>query len=105
MNTTVENWYIVAVMDGEQLVGEVLYGTVQYDQTFRFYEGDYVTTSRVVSMDVKAQQVITASNSYYALKGNGKRAIIDLDDFELLRHGFSPVQIRVLNSSSPLLAH
>ncbi|WP_218417942.1 hypothetical protein [Alteromonas lipotrueae] len=105
MNTTVKDWYIVTVMDGEQLVGEVLHGTVADDQTFRFFEGDYVTTSRIVSMDVKAQQVITASNSYYALKGSGKRAIIDLDDFELLRHGFSPEQIRALNSSSPLLAH
>jgi hypothetical protein len=105
MNTTVKDWYIVAVMDGEQLVGEVLYGTVTEDATIRFYEGDYVTTSRVVSIDVKAQQIITASNSYYTLKGNGKRAVIDLDDFELLRHGCSPEQIRVLNSSSPLLAH
>lgn len=105
MITSVRNWYIVAVMDGEQLVGEVLYGTVHNDQTFRFFEGDYVTTSRIVSMDVKAQQVITSSNSYYVLKGSGKRATIDLDDFELLRHGFSPEQIRVLNSSSPLLAH
>jgi hypothetical protein len=105
MNTTVKDWYIVAVMDGEQLVGKVLHGTVADDQTFRFYEGDYVTTSRIVSMDVKAQQVITASNSLYDLKGSGKRAIIDLDDFELLRNGFSPEQIKALNSSSPLLAH
>ncbi len=52
MNTTVKNWYIVAVMDGEQLVGEVLYGTVQEDQTFRFYGGDYVTTSRIVWRDL-----------------------------------------------------
>jgi len=105
MNTTVKDWYIVAVMDGEQLVGQVLHGTVADDQTFRFYEGDYVTTSRIVSMDVKAQRVITASNSYYALKGSGKRAIINLDDFELLRHGFSPEQIKALNSSLPLVAH
>lgn len=105
MNTTVKDWYIVTVMDGEQLVGEVLYGTIIEDATIRFYEGDYVTTSRIVSMDVKAQQIITASNSYYDLKGSGKRATIDLDDFELLRHGFSPEQIKALNSSSPLLAH
>jgi len=59
----------------------------------------------VTVMDVKAQQIITASNSCYALKGRGNRAVIDLDDFELLRHGFSPEQIRALNSSSPLLAH
>ena len=54
MITSVRNWYIVTVMDGEQLVGEVLHGTVADDQTFRFFEGDYVTTSRIVSMDVKA---------------------------------------------------
>ena len=105
MKTTVKDWYIVTVMDSEQLVGEVLYGTVIEDATIRFYEGDYVTTSRIVSMDVKAQQIITASNSCYVLKGRGKRAVIDLDDFEMLRHGFSPEQIRALNSSSPLIAH
>lgn len=36
MNTTVKDWYIVAVMDGEQLVGEVLYGTIKEDATIRF---------------------------------------------------------------------
>ncbi|WP_306107799.1 hypothetical protein [Pseudoalteromonas tunicata] len=56
-------------------------------------------------MDIQVQQVITASNSHYDLKGSGKRAMIDLDDFELLRNGFSPEQIKALNSSSPLLAH
>ena len=64
-----------------------------------------MTASRIVSMDLKTQQVITASNSYYDLKGNGKRAFIDLDDFELLRNGFSPEQIRALNGSLPLLVH
>jgi|TARA_Y100001956_G_scaffold16177_1_gene15663 hypothetical protein len=102
LNTTVKNWYIVGVMDGRQLIGEVLYAIVQHDQTFRFFEGDYVTTSRIVSMDTEAQLVITSSHSQYQLIGKGKKAIIDLDDFELLRHGFSPEQIRTLNSSSPL---
>lgn len=105
MNTTVKDWYIVAVIDGDQLVGEVLYGTVLEDFTCRFYEGDYVTTSRIVSKNLKENTVVTASNSYYQLKGSGKRAIIDLDDFEMLRHGFSPEQIRALNSSLPLVAH
>lgn len=103
MNTTVKNWSIVAVMDGEQLVGEVLYGIVQDDQTYRFFNGDYVTTSRIVMMDFKARQVITASNSHYFLEGSGKRAIIDLDDFELLRNGFTPEQIRALNHVSSMV--
>lgn len=105
MNATVKNWYIVAVMDGEQLVGEVLYGTVQEDQTFRFYGGDYVTTSRIVWRDLKAHQVLTSSHSHYQLIGKGKKAIIDLDDFELLRNGFSPEQIKILNNPSSLVAH
>ena len=103
MNTTVKNWYIVAVMDDQQLVGEVLYGIVQDDQTYRFYDGDYVTTSRIVLMDFKTRQIITASNSHYQLTGSGKRAIIDLDDFELLRKGFSPEQIRALNHVSSIV--
>lgn len=105
MTTKVKNWYIVAVMDGEQLVGEVLYGIVQDDSSLRFYEGDYVTTSKIVSLDFKTQQVITVSNSHYDLKGSGKRAIIDINDFELLRQGFSPLQIRALNSSSSHITH
>ena len=105
MNTTVKEWYIVTVMDGEQLVGVGLHGTVADDQTFRFCEGDYVTTSRIVSKNLKEHTVVTASNSYYQLKGSGKRAVIDLDDFEMLRHGLSPEQIRALNSSSSLLPH
>ncbi|MFT6529612.1 MAG: hypothetical protein ACJAZB_001257 [Psychrosphaera sp.] len=47
----------------------------------------------------------TASQSYYQLIRNGKKAIIGLDDFELLRHGFSPAQIKILNNSSSLVAH
>lgn len=89
-------------MDGEQLVGEVLYGIVKDDQTYRFFDGDYVTTSRIILMDIKARQVITASNSHYCLEGSGKRAIIDLDDFELLRNGFNPEQIRALNHVSSM---
>ncbi len=103
MNTTVKSWYIVTVLDGEKLVGEVLYGTIKEDATIRFYEGDYVTTSRIVSIDVKTQQIITASNSCYALKGRGKRAISDIDDFELLRHGFSPEQFQTLIGFTSLL--
>lgn len=92
-------------MDGEQLVGEVLHGTVADDQTFRFYEGDYVTASRIIEKDFEKGQILTTSHSLYLIEGSGKQAIIDLDDFELLRNGFSPEQIKALNSSLPLLAH
>ena len=105
MNTKVRNCFIVAVMDGEHLFGEVLHGKVADDQTFRFYEGDYVTTSRIVWKDLKAQQVLTSSHSQYEIIAKGKKAIIDLDDFELLRHGFSPEQIRFLNQSDSAIAH
>ena len=42
MNTVVKDWIIVSVLDKEQLIGEVLYGTVIDDMTCRFASGDYV---------------------------------------------------------------
>lgn len=64
-----------------------------------------MTTSLIVEKDFEKGQILTASHSQYLIEGSGKQAIIDLDDFELLRNGFSPEQIKALNSSSPLLAH
>jgi hypothetical protein len=81
MNTVIKDWIIVSVLDGDNLMGEVLYGTVIDDMTCRF-----------------------ATGSLYKILGKGRRAIIDVDDFELLRNGFSPEYIKALNQPS-LLVH
>jgi len=90
------------VLDEEQLIGEVLYGTVIDDMTCRFASGDYVSTSQIINID--SRLVTTATGSLYQVLGKGRRAIIDFDDFELLRNGFSPEHIKALNQA-PLLAH
>ncbi|QLJ07242.1 hypothetical protein [Pseudoalteromonas sp. JSTW] len=104
MNTVISNWQIVSVMDGEKLIGKVLWGTVVDDSTCRFYKGNYVCTSRIIKINLDSRLVTTATGSLYQLIGNGnnKQAKIDIDDFELLRHGFSPEQIRSLNHFSSM---
>jgi hypothetical protein len=102
MNTIVKDWFIVSVLDNEKLIGEVLYGNVIDDMTCRFATGDYVSTSQI--MNFNSSLITTATGSLYQVLGKGRRAIIDFDDFELLRNGFSPEYIKVLNQSS-LLAH
>ena len=102
MNTVVKDWIIVSVLDDEQLIGEVLYGTVIDDMTCRFASGDYVSTSQIMNFD--SSLITTATGSLYQVLGKGRRAIVDFDDFELLRNGFSPEHIKTLNQV-PLLAN
>ncbi|MGV2871269.1 DUF6957 family protein [Colwellia sp. E150_009] len=101
MNTIVKDWIIVSVLDDEQLIGEVLYGTVIDDMTCRFASGDYVSTSQIMNID--SSLITTATGSLYQVLGKGRRAIVDFDDFELLRNGFSPEHIKVLKQSSLLI--
>lgn len=101
--TTVYDWIIVSVYDRydqhdeDTFVGKVLYGFVLNDQTYRFAPNDYVTTSRIEKCDLNRGIVETHSGSVYVLQGAGTDAKIDFRDFELLRNGFSPEQIRRLN--------
>ena len=101
MNTVVKDWFIVSVLDGDNLMGEVLYGIVIDDLTCRFATGDYVSTSQIMNFD--STLITTVTGSLYQVLGKGRRAIVDFDDFELLRNGFSPEHIKVLNQSSLLI--
>ena len=105
MNTIVTDWYIVLVMEGKDRIGEVIWGTIVDDMTCRFATGDYLCTSAIVKVNASNQLITTSSGSLYQVIGKGKRAIIDFDDFELLRNGFSPEQIRMLNCATAPLAH
>ncbi len=92
-------------MERKDRIGEVIWGTIVDDMTCRFATGDYLCTSAIVKFNASNRLITTSSGSLYQVIGNGKKAIIDFDDFELLRNGFSPQQIRALNSSLSLLAH
>ncbi|ANB24603.1 hypothetical protein A6F57_04890 [Alteromonas stellipolaris] len=97
MNTIVKNWHIVSVFDGEELIGKVLWGTCVDDMTYRFATGDYISTSKIVEISPNTQLIKTASGSLYQVIGEGKKAEVQMRDFQLLRHGFSPEQITQLN--------
>jgi len=105
MNTIVTDWCIVSVMEGKDRIGEVIWGTIVDDMTCRFATGDYLCTSQIMKVNSSNQLITTSSGSLYQVIGKGKKAIIDFDDFELLRNGFSPEQIRTLNCATPPLAH
>jgi hypothetical protein len=97
MNTVVANWKIVSVIDGEGLVGKVLWGTCVYDNTCRFVSGDYICTSQINEINSNTCLIKTASGSVYQILGEGSNAEVQFKDFELLRNGFSPEQITQLN--------
>ena len=97
MNTIVSDWCIVSVMEGKEQVGKVIWGTIVDDMTCRFARGDYLCTSAIVKVNSSNQLITTSSGSLYQVIGTGKKAIIDFDDFELLRNGFSPEMINQLN--------
>lgn len=105
MNTVISDWFTVAIMQEDELLGEVLWGIVVDDSTFRFAKNDYVCTSKITKVFTSNQLVQTFSGSIYQTVGQGRKAIIDADDFELLRNGFSPSQIRTLNLREVTLPH
>ncbi len=97
MNTIVKNWYIVSIFDGEELIGKVLWGICVDDMTYRFATDDYISTSKIVEISHQNQLIKTVSGSLYQVIGEGQKSQVQLKDFELLRHGFSPIQITQLN--------
>ena len=97
MSTTVKDWYIVSVFDDEELIGKILWGTCEEDETYRFSPCCYINTSKVEKIFPNERLIITASGSFYHVIGSGDVAQVQLKDFELLRHGFSPEQITQLN--------
>ena len=105
MNTIVNNWQIVSIIENGEIIGEVLWANVVEDMTCRFSRGDYVCSSQIVEVHIHREMLKTASGSIYQILGKGKRAQIEFKDFELLRHGFSPQQIASLNKSLSRLQH
>ncbi len=104
MNTVISDWSIVSVIDDNALkIGDVLWGIVVDDSSCRFLKNDYVCSPKIVK--VFNQLVTTSSGSIYQVLGNGIDSEILFSEFELLRHGFSPKQIKDLRLSSGLKIH
>ncbi|AUL74708.1 hypothetical protein ATS72_014450 [Pseudoalteromonas sp. 13-15] len=100
MNTIVKDWHIVSIFDGDEPIGKILWGICVDDMTYLFATNDYISTSKIVEISPHNQLIKTASGSIYQVIGVGQKAQIQMKDFELLRHGFSPEQIAQLNLSS-----
>mgnify|MGYP005985907483 CR=1 FL=1 len=98
MITEIREWFIVEIYERdfseEQYQGSVLWGTVVYDETMRFSTNDYVCSSLIKTITQDENQVFTKSGSTYLLHGDGIEAKIYLNEFPLLRKGFSPVEIK-----------
>jgi hypothetical protein len=104
MNTIISDWSIVSIIDDNGLkIGDVLWGIVIDDSSCRFLKNDYVCSSKIVK--VYHQLITTNSGSIYQVIGNGVESEINFSEFELLRHGFSPKQIKDLRLSSGLKIH
>jgi hypothetical protein len=105
MNTIITDWVIVSVIGNKKPIGIVLYGIVIDDMSCRFLKGDYVCSSNIKDINLDTQLVKTNSGSLYQILGNGKRAEIQIEEFELLRQGFNPDQIISIRQSPKLMVH
>jgi len=105
MKTVVTDWHIVSIIDHDKLLGKVLWGICVEDETCRFDTGDYICTSKIEEITPETKLIKTHSGSLYLLVGDGIKAEVQIKDFELLRHGFSPEQIAQLNLATSELFH
>lgn len=97
MNTIVKDWHIVSISDCEEMIGKILWGVCVEDLTYRFATNYYISTSKIVEISPNNQLIKTTSGSLYQVIGEGKKAEVQMRDFQLLHHGFSPEQITQLN--------
>ena len=99
MNTVITDWFVVSVYDENLLIGKVLYGTVIDDSSCRYLKGDYVCTSTITAFNVETKLVKTQTGSLYQVLDNGQYDDIQLSEFELLRQGCSPQEIKAFRSA------
>lgn len=105
MNTIITDWILVSVIDNKKPIGKVLYGIVIDDMSCRFLKGDSVCSSILKDINLDNQLIKTQSGSLYQVLGRGKKAEIQIEEFELLRQGFSPDQIVAIRQSPKLKIH
>lgn len=100
METFLKDWQLVSILDNDRELAVVLFGIVVLDSTCRFAENDYVCSSVIVKINSNARIVETKSGSIYHLEGDGTKAGIQHQDFEMLRNGYSPQEITLLKNQS-----
>jgi hypothetical protein len=105
MNTIITDWQVVTIIEDEKLIGKILWGTCVEDMSCRFITGDYICTSKIMEINTNTNLIKTAHGNIYQVLGRGRLATIDYRDFELLRGGFSPQQIKALNHYSPVYSN
>ena len=105
MNTVISDWWIVSIIDNDITVGKILWGTVIEDMSCRFLKGDYVCSTMIVVININNQLIKTQSGSLYQILGDGKRAKVKMEEYDLLLHGFNPEQIIAIRSSAKLKVH
>jgi hypothetical protein len=98
MNTVIKSWHIVSIFEKNDLIGKVLWGICVEDETFRFDAGDYVCSSKIVEIIPDEKLVKTIKGSAYLLEGDGTTTEVNVEDFELLRQGFSPDEIHRISA-------
>ncbi|WP_042153097.1 MULTISPECIES: hypothetical protein [unclassified Pseudoalteromonas] len=103
MITEIREWFIVGICERnfseEQYQGSVVWGIVVHDETMRFSPGDYVCSSLIKTIIQEENRVFTNSGSTYLLLGDGNEVKIYLNEFPLLRKGFSPVEIKKIRAA------
>jgi hypothetical protein len=105
MNTVIRDWFFVSVYEADFLKGNVLFGYVVYDSSFRFLKDDFVCTSNIIHINKSNQLITTQSGSLYQILDKGHRSTVYYEEFELLRNGFSPLHIEALRMSATLKIH
>lgn len=105
MNTVISDWWIVSIIDNDITVGKILWGTVIEDMSCRFLKGDYVCSTMIVVININNQLIKTQSGSLYQILGDGKRAKVKMEEYDLLLQGFNPEQIIAIRSSAKLKVH
>jgi hypothetical protein len=105
MNTVICDWWIVSIIDNDITVGKILWGTVIEDMSCRFLKGDYVSSSMIIDININNQLIKTQSGSLYQILGDGKRAKVKMEEYDLLLQGFNPEQIIAIRSSAKLKVH
>lgn len=105
MNTVVKNWQIVTVFNKNEELGNVLFGTVVSDSTYRYVENDYVCSSAITHFNTNTNIIKTKTGSIYQLLGEGIGSEVQFNDFEKLRSGLSPQEINFIHERDNVYYH
>jgi hypothetical protein len=105
MNTVIRDWFLVSVFDASDLIGNVIWGYVVDDSSFRYLKDDFVCTSNIIHINKINKLITTQSGSLYQTLEKGRCSKIYSEEFELLRIGFSPLHIEALRMSATLKVH